>query len=153
MLGFSDLVSYFFVVFLLTHLYIKYLKYHPRFRVFKGIFEEYYYCYACLGFWISVPLTFWIFINDITLQRHESYLLSFIVALSILFNLNTSKLFEKIRENGFYILKPNIFIPVISFTGFLLSLYFPVYTLPLAFSFVNVLLKLSFEKLGVFDEL
>lgn len=138
-----DLVHFFqisLLTFLVSHLYIRYLKYLPKLRIFKGVFQEYYYCYACLGFWISLFFVL-LFNPDID----NRILVAALSTISFLYNFDTSVLFSNIRENGILNISPTLVVLFLSLSVFVVSFYFKFLALALIFSFINVFYKRMYE--------
>lgn len=139
-----DIVLFFkisLLTFLISHVYIRYLKYIPRFRVFKGIFQEYYYCYACVGFWVSLAI-----VLAIRPEVSDKFLFAIIGTISFLYNFETSVLFSKFREEGFLIFNPISTAVLLAVFVFLVLLKIIFLSLPLTFSLVNVVYKELYEK-------
>lgn len=139
-----DLVLFFkisLLTFLISHVYIRYLKYIPKFRVFKGIFQEYYYCYACVGFWVSLATTL-----IVRPEVNDVLLFAILGTIGFLYNFETSVLFSKIREEGFFVFSPVSTAALLATFVFLISLKIVVFSLPLTFSLTNVLYKELYER-------
>lgn len=129
------------LTFLISHVYIRYLKYIPRFRVFKGIFQEYYYCYACVGFWVSLAI-----VLAIRPEVSDKFLFAILGTISFLYNFETSVLFSKFREEGFLIFSPISTAVLLAVFVFLVLLKISFLSLPLTLSLVNVVYKELYEK-------
>ncbi|BAK53734.1 hypothetical protein TMA_046 [Thermus phage TMA] len=130
------------LTFLISHIYIRYLKYIPRFRIFKGIFQEYYYCYACVGFWISLFI-----ILIVRPEVSDSFLFAILGTIGFLYNFETSVLFSKLREEGVLVFSPVLIAVILAALVFLVSLKIVLFSLPLVFSFVNVFYKELYERI------
>lgn len=139
-----DIVLFFkisLLTFLISHVYIRYLKYIPRFRVFKGIFQEYYYCYACVGFWVSLAI-----VLAIRPEVSDKFLFAILGTIGFLYNFDTSVLFSRIRENGLFSFTPVAIAVILAAFVFLISLKISAISLLLTISLTNVIYKELYER-------
>lgn len=129
------------LTFLISHIYIRYLKYIPRFRIFRGIFQEYYYCYACVGFWVAAFI-----VAIVRPEIDDKLLFAILGTIGFLYNFDTSVLFSRIRENGLFSFTPVAIAVILAAFVFLISLKISAISLLLTISLTNVIYKELYER-------
>jgi len=79
-------------------------------------------------------------------EVNDVLLFAILGTIGFLYNFETSVLFSKIREEGFFVFSPVSTAALLATFVFLISLKIVVFSLPLTFSLTNVLYKELYER-------